>query len=172
MFNETWKDQYARLLRSHDRLKRMLGRRTESADIDYAELDALYHFSCDALNLRDWIKNDLPQHSQDASTRITSSKALSACADLANGSKHLVLTQRIYTPGGPAEVVQKGTVISPGSAWISATGAPPPPDYPTVGTTQTTFKIDAGGNGQFDALDLASQAVTDWEHWLRQRGLL
>ena len=63
-------------------------------------------------------------------------------------------------------------MISPPPAWFSTTGAPPPPDYPTEGTTQITFTIDAGANGTFDALDLAAQAVTDWEAWLTTRGLL
>jgi hypothetical protein len=55
---------------------------------------------------------------------------------------------------------------------MSITGAQPPPDYPTIGTTQTTFTIDAGPNGTFDALDLAQQAVDDWTAWLRSRRLL
>jgi hypothetical protein len=160
------------LLRSHRRLQHALARRSEPADSDYHELDALYHFCSDALNLRDWIKNDLPQHSRGVRRLIRSSKALSACADVSNGSKHLVLTQTPYTPGGPAEVAQQGTVISPAPAWLSITGAPLPPDYPTEGTTQTTFTIDAGAHGQYDALDLAAQAVRDWEAWLRTRGLL
>lgn len=178
MFNETWADQHARLLRSHNRLQRALGRRTEPADADYAELDALYHFCSDALNLRDWIKRDLPHHAASAKSLFrgpNASKALAACADIANGSKHLVLTGESYTTGtrsGHAEVVQQETRISPAPAWISLSGRPPPPDYPTVGTTQIRFKIDAGANGTFDALDLAAQAVNDWDAWLRARGLL
>jgi hypothetical protein len=176
MFNETWADQHARLLRSHNRLQRMLDWRTEPADPEYAELDALYHFCSDALNLRDWIVEDLPRrHGRSASKLIRRSKALAACADVANGSKHLRVTSTSYTTGtnaGHAEVVQQETRISPAPAWLSRTGAPPPPDYPTTGTTQFRLKVDAGANGTFDAVDLARQAVDDWEAWLRSRGLL
>jgi hypothetical protein len=174
VFNETWADQHARLLRAHNRLQDLLGRRTESAD-PLDALDSLYHFCSDALNLRDWIANDLPQHGASASRLLRSSKALAACRDIANGSKHLVLTGESYTTGttsGHAEVTQRGVVISPAPFWMSLTGAPPPPDYPTIGTTQTTFTIDAGANGSFDALDLAQQAVDDWTAWLRSRRLL
>ncbi len=101
------------------------------------------------------------------------SNALSACRDIANASKHFDLdTGRTYTPGGPAKVAQKGTVISPAQGWLSLTGGPPPADFPKVGTTQTTFKIYAGARGVYDALDLAAQAVREWEAWLRERGLL
>ena len=51
MFNETWADQHARLLRSHRRLQRALARRSEPDDADYDPLDALYHFCCDVLHL-------------------------------------------------------------------------------------------------------------------------
>jgi hypothetical protein len=32
--------------------------------------------------------------------------------------------------------------------------------------------IDTGTHGQYDALDLAAQAINDWDAWLRQRSLL
>jgi hypothetical protein len=173
LLNETWTDQHARLLRSHRRLQCALAKRSESADIDCDALDALYHFCCDALNLRDWIRTDLPQHTDGVLALILGSTALSACRNIANASKHFDLdTGRTYTPAGPANAAQKGTVISRAQGWLSLTGDPPPPDFAKVGTTQTTFKIYTGANGVYDALELADQAVKDWEAWLRERGLL
>ena len=102
--NGTWTDQHARLLRSHRRLQAVLANRSEPADVDYDALDALYHFCDDALNLRDWVKADLPRrHGRSAEKLIKHSKPLAACADIANGSKHLTLTQW-HTPQGPAQV--------------------------------------------------------------------
>lgn len=174
MLNENWQDQHARLSRSHRRLQDALAKRAEPEGINYEPLDVLYHFCCDAFHLRDWIRADLPQHENDLQTLFQSSTALSACADIANGSKHLKLTGTPHTPGGHAVVAQKGTVITPGPAHLYLLSGDTPPPEPTeeVGTTQTTFKIDAGQNGTFDALELASQAVNDWDNWLNARGLL
>src|SRR4029077_10974236 len=76
------------------------------------------HYCSDAWHLRDWIMNSatLSQTIRDDVKTLfdainhpaTASVALAACADIANGSKHLVLTRRIYTPGGPAEITSQG----------------------------------------------------------------
>lgn len=172
MMDETWVDQHARLLRSHRRVQKALGRRAEPDDPDYDALDALYHFCCDALNLRDWISNELSQHGPEVVELIRNSIALSACADIANGSKHFTLTGTPYTPGGHAVVVQKGTVIYPAPARIYPNPDGPTPQAMDVGTKRTTFTIDAGENGVYDALDIAAEAVNEWATWLGTHGLL
>src|SRR6478609_623880 len=106
MLNETWKDQHARLLRSQRRLQDALARQSErGGDLD--AIDALYHFCCDALHLRDWVKND-PQCQQDASALFQNPSVLSDCRDIANRSKHFELWSRPYTP---AEVGARSAVV-------------------------------------------------------------
>jgi hypothetical protein len=173
--NGTWTDQHARLLRSHRRLKDALANRPEPADVDYDALDALYHFCGDALNLRDWVKTDLPRrHGRAAYRLIKHSKPLSACADIANGSKHLMLRQW-YTRKGPAKVSARSVTIYARTARAYAgAGAPVPiaPEETEEGSVQISFEIDAGPKKQYDALDLAEQAVNAWNTWLSRRGLL
>lgn len=88
----------------------------------------------------------------------TASVALAACADIANGSKHLVLTRPPYTPGGPAEVTghTQGLKLP----------------FTLPGHFETNhWTIDVGGV-EHDALDLAAQAVADWDTWLTGHGSL
>lgn len=143
--------------------------------IDYNELvhrearagDIFYHFCCDAFHLRDWIANSsLPQNVRDDLPRLLNtngtgtSVALSACADIANGFKHLVLTKRSYITGtttGHAEVVDQ------------IQGAKLPFQLP-VNLGANHFTIDVGGV-QRDGLDLADDAIADWDAWLTNHGV-
>ena len=169
MLGENWQDQYQRLHRSYALLRRTADQNEHHGEI-HDELNArdiLYHFCSDALNLRDWIK-----HSPDADPAASSSVgqlfdparhpsvaslSLAACADIANGSKHLVLN-RSATPGGPAEVVGQSQ------------GARLPATLP-FHFAANHWDVDVGGV-QFDALDLATQAIADWDTWLTEHGLL
>jgi hypothetical protein len=131
--------------------------------------DILYHFCCDVWHLKDWItsvsspvrqsvKDDvwtLFDHNQHPQT---ASDALMACADIANGSKHLDLTRKFYTPGGPAQVTSQSQ------------GAKFPMRFP-FHFAANHWKIDLGGV-EHDALDLAMQAIADWDTWLTTHGLL
>ncbi|WP_280385764.1 hypothetical protein [Nocardia wallacei] len=168
MLNETWTDQYQRMLRSWKALQE-LGSPSDSPS-EPSGRDALYHFCQDAFHLRDWIIKDssLPgsgsaQRGQDLDTLFNSSSpALAACADLANGSKHLVRTRHSYISGerrtGHANLTGQGVTIQLPVATLEGTSG---------GSTQYHWIIE----GDWDALEMAAQAVTDWKSWLTAHGL-
>jgi hypothetical protein len=159
MLGEGWEDQYKRLQRQYGLLKRSSdsnGEYNDLLDEEGRARDILYHFCCDAFHLCDWIrKSSLPQNVRDDLALLLNtngtgtSVALSACADIANGSKHLKLTKRSYRTGatsGHAEVVDQ----------IQA--ARLPKRFP-VHFGANIFTIDVGGGVQRDALDLARDAT-------------
>ena len=169
MLGETWEDQYRRLQRSHDLLQRVCDQYIEREEIHEEALarDIVYHFCCDAFHLRDWIKasTSLSQSIRadvsklfDVQNNPTgASTALAACADIANASKHLQLTKRIYTPGGPAEVVKQEA------------GIKLPFTLPAYFTYH--FTIEEAGGVKRDALDVAADAIADWDAWLTGHGV-
>jgi hypothetical protein len=169
MLRETWEDQYRRLQRSYALLRRVADQNTRDEELQQSDnaRDVLYHFCCDALHLRDWVRaSGLSQAIRDdvwnlfsvAGQPATASLALAACADIANASKHLVLTKRPYTPGGHATVTDQ------------TQGARFPMTLP-VHFAAVHWKVDVGGV-EHDAVDLATQAVADWDAWLTGVGLL
>jgi hypothetical protein len=88
---ESWRDQYDRMLRSSWRFSHGF-----PTTVDYD--DAFYHFLQDAWHLKDWISND-PSLDQTLKSCVVAeaerSRPLRVVADLANGTKHLVLTRYI-----------------------------------------------------------------------------
>ena len=197
MLNETWKEQYDRMKRSIERLKQ-IGEPTPLPQDVIPARDVLYHFCCDAFHLRDWIAATVgtDPNSRKATARqldnelIKPSPELSACRDIANGFKHLILDSPSYVTGtnqGHSEVVSQGIHISPAPERIHITSvatfrlthpdgsidadpaAPPPPPAPapasTGGYRKDTFMIDIGSQ-QHDAQDVATKAVAAWDQWL------
>lgn len=168
VLGETWEDQYRRLQRSYALLQRVADQNNHDASIQNpdAARDILFHFCSDALNLRDWIQNSsLPQSVKDDVRHLfrsstnpqTVSTALAACADIANGSKHLVLTHPPYSAGGPAQVTGQSQ------------GARFPMTLP-FHFAANHWTIDVGGV-EHDALTLAGAAVADWDAWLTGHGV-
>jgi hypothetical protein len=168
VLGETWQDQYMRLQRQFALLKKAADSNTRYDELLHEQAharDILYHFCCDAFHLRDWIANsnlaqsiraDLPRLLNTHQTGT--SVALAACADIANGSKHLVLTRSPYSSGGPAEIVGQ------------TQGAKFPVQLPFhFGANH--FKIDLGGGVVRDGLGLARDAVADWDGWLTSHGV-
>jgi hypothetical protein len=169
MLGEQWPNQYKRMQRSYASLQRAAHPNDSYPEQEPdAARDILYHFCSDALNLRDWIvktanlsqatRDDVRHLFRSATKPQQVSVALAACADIANGSKHFVLTQTPYTPGGPAQATSQSR------------GARLPATLPAnLGANHWT--IDVGGVGH-DALDLARQAIADWDTWLAGHGML
>ncbi len=127
MLHETWRDQYDRLQRSFELFKQV-GEPTLMPQEVIPARDVLFHFCCDAFHLRDWIAADLSTDACRAKVTqqlnddvIFPSPELSACCDVANGSKHLTLTQPSYvtrTTQGHAEVVSHGITIGVAAAVV------------------------------------------------------
>ncbi|KAA0083274.1 hypothetical protein CIW52_12625 [Mycolicibacterium sp. P9-64] len=156
MLNETWEDQYRRMLRSYELVRTMTEPIRKPREVDHR--DVLYHFCCDAFHLRDWIQNsDLSEEiRQTVGTLFSweSSEALAACADIANGFKHLVLKSKPKSSGTHAEIVRRTTVIDK-----------------SAGHYVSTDIIKAGGK-ILHTRNLTDDAVRDWDWWLRERGIL
>jgi hypothetical protein len=189
MLNDKWKEQYERMQRSFALLQQIGEQNVDPQDVIPAR-DVLYHFCCDALHLRDWIASTLggtDQHVTEAlgkqitTEAIHPSPELSACCDIANGFKHLVLHHKSYvtrTNHGHAKVASHDIAIG-GIAFridIKLHGmlpGEPEPEPPVAqapvsdeGWVQYTFKIDINGQ-QYDARDVATKAVAAWDQWLQ-----
>ncbi len=170
MLSETWEDQYRRMHRQYDLLKRTADQNKfeEIHEMNRAR-DILYHFCCDAFHLKDWVINadNQTQAVIDAVMKFLPkgvsnppSLALAMCADVANGFKHGGLTHpKCYTPGGPAEVVEH------------TQGATFPMTFP-FHFSANHWKVRARASGvEHDALTVAKDAVDAWDTWLPSNGL-
>lgn len=117
-----WREQYDRMLRSHDLLREVAtGTRYEVVGADHAR-DALIHFYMDAYQLKDWIKNDPAVGVAPTVVEgfVNSAPALCLCADLANGTKHLRLTSA-RTNDLQTRISSQSVIVRPGTARARAT---------------------------------------------------
>jgi hypothetical protein len=138
-----YEEQWNRVLRWYERLKRISEGDETLRPSDSCE-DDMYAFFLNCYHLKDWIMNDPSrlQMKDRVEPFIGQSEALSICADLCNGIKHLSLrksrqgarfgprTQRIF-------VKSNTVVVRPGYIVISKTGT-------------------------YDASDLAWLCVSEW----------
>lgn len=121
----------------------------------------MYHFCQDALHLRDWLANDPTTGMTKQNGELlfnTTSPALGACRDVANGSKHLNLTGQSSISGertGHAEVTGQGVTIG----------------VPAMGSTGGWIQYHWTVEGDWNAMDLATEAAADWDKWLDSQGL-
>jgi hypothetical protein len=125
-----------------------------------AQLDDLFSFFQNCWHLKDWIKNDdtLPQATRDAIVKdAQATDSLLFCADLANGSKHLVLQND-----------RKGARIL---SFRVSTGDPKTGETFSEGHL---FEIasEHGTPQPYGIVNFARKAVEDWEDLLKKHGLL
>jgi hypothetical protein len=175
-----WREQYERMLRSYDRLVAH-GRGDVWASSDEAR-DDLVRFFQDAFHLRDWIKNDrrpsVPQAARDdVGDAVDRTTPLQICADIANGSKHLVLDPKRPTKTRDVNTAITGQSVTVRPATVTATvtigaetSAPPPRDAEARPAIHS-WRIESGGVS-YDAIDLAGKVVAEWQTWLRGQGML
>lgn len=152
VLGQGWEDQWKRVQRRLDSVRAIYSGRaagTESAIDDVQSFFECIH------HLKDWLGNDSASGvtKADGDALINSSATLEVCADLANGAKHLMLTSS--RTGDP------GTSIARNDVTVFA----------GTGTAAHKFYV-ASGSQELDVLDLAGQAVSEWETFLRARGLL
>ena len=85
-------EQWERVIRWHERLKETSSLDAQSIPTDRFQ-DDIFAFFLNCYHLKDWIKHDpSAAHMKDqVEAYINSSEALSLCADLCNGLKHLTL---------------------------------------------------------------------------------
>jgi len=100
---DSWQEQF-------ERVKRYLQRRQDRGRQRTSYEDDLWSFFRNCRHLKDWIKNDdtLPKDTREAIVdEVHQSGILMICRDLANRSKHLVLT----APGTGANLFAEAEVV-------------------------------------------------------------
>jgi hypothetical protein len=151
----SWREQY-------DRMTRWWSRLHEPGPIDERRRDDYYTFFVTCFHLKDWLKNDpsVPKPTRDQVENFVDRRpSLRACADIANGVKHLVRTKEKVVRFDP----DTRLVINPPAFQEGAfqRGA-----FQTGG-----IAIDALGQ-KWDAETVAGRCVLQWVNFLKQEGLL
>ncbi|MGS2643955.1 hypothetical protein [Streptosporangium sp. LJ11] len=181
-FSEGWRDQYQRMLRSHQRLLEAVG----PGFMGSAEArDRLYHFFQDAYHLKDWIKNDgsdptvlttsIRSTVESIFGKLAGTPLLQLAADLCNGVEHLTLTT--------AKTGDETTAFTRQDAYVTLetieikvyAGGAPTRSEPKPARSGSTgeHRWFVTSNGQtYDAVDLANEVVAEWEKWLTAQKLL
>jgi hypothetical protein len=119
--------------------------------------DEVYAFFLNCYHLKDWLKRDPSTAASvgDIESYISRSSNLSLCADLANASKHLELTSA--RTDADTAVGRRHYSLGLGNA--------------TPTTLSVRYEVTAGPN-TYDAFELATRCITEWETYLTERGLL
>lgn len=117
-------------------------------DVTLSFFEAVHH-------LKDWLGNDSSSviSKVDGDSLIGRSPMLQLCADLANGSKHLVLTS--------TRTGDKSTAITRNDVNILM----------GTGAAAHRFYVQSAGT-EYDVLQIAEAAVDDWTKFLTVKGLL
>lgn len=172
MLSEAWPDQYHRMQRSFARLHRMGGSPSSSTPDANDARDSVYHFCQDALHLMDWIRNEPATGHlwEDLKALFKGSVELAACADIANGSKHLKLNRPAWSSSGTyAEVTGQGVTVHMATGRATYADGVLAHHEVEGGWAHLTWTVTANGL-EYDVQDLAIEAVAAWDTWLRARG--
>jgi hypothetical protein len=154
-----WREQYDRMRRWYWRL--WMGVEHIVGGSDEAAIDAFYPFAQTCYHLVDWLENDRSQRIRrsQAEAHVSASPALAFCADICNGSKHAVLTQK------RVRVKSKKTI----------TGSYSYEDESGQMREQQVEAIEVfiEWNGEETAVDaFALKCVDEWGRLLQAQGLL
>ncbi len=151
MLGQGWQFQWTRIQNRLNDVRAVYAGRAGGTD---AALDATLSFFEAVHHLKDWLRNDKSSGitKDDVEALIKRSPMLKLSADLANGSKHLVLTT--------ARTGDKSTAITRNDANV------------IIGTgVAHRFYVQSAG-AEYDVLQIAESAVGDWEKYLTGEGLL
>ncbi|MDW8804373.1 hypothetical protein P1P68_06090 [Streptomyces scabiei] len=121
-------------------------------------VDVVLSFFQAVHHLKDWIGNDSATTltREDGDVLIGEHQALQICADVANGSKHAVLTERFSPRTNDADTGVVGNDV-----WVQV----------GTGLSAHRFRIRSADK-EHDVLDLAEKAVAVWNNFLAGKGLL
>jgi hypothetical protein len=153
----SWRDQWDRVQRWYERLRSTAeGRPHDMESLNYE--DEMYAFFESCFHLKDWLKNDPAgplSRPQDVEDFVSGSEPLRWCADIANGSKHLVAskTSRVDPKTGLGRRLYSIRLGNVTSTIISAR-------YFIVGAGQSR-----------DAMKLADACLAAWRQFLRNKKL-
>ncbi|OUC76534.1 hypothetical protein, partial [Streptomyces swartbergensis] len=152
MIGHGWQSQWKRVGRRLEEVRTVYTGAPGGTD---AALDRVLSFFETIHHLKDWLRND-PKcgvTEDDVHEVIDKSPALQLCADIANGSKHFKLTS--------SQTGDFGTTIARNDVSV----------FPGTGTSAHRFYIESGGK-DYDAREIAEQAVRVWEAYLAGRNML
>jgi hypothetical protein len=152
MLGHGWQMQWARVQHRLNDVRDVYIGRPGGTD---AAVDSVQSFFEAVHQLKDWLGNDTSSRvtKADGDALINASPVLQLCADLANGSKHLVLTSS--RTGDLSTTIARNDV-----AVLVATG-----------TSAHRFYVASAGK-EYDVLQLAEDAVAEWTTFLSSRGLI
>jgi hypothetical protein len=152
MLGQGWQSQWARVHRRLDDVHAVYIRRPGGTD---AAIDTVQSFFEAVHHLKDWLGNDPSSGITKAAgdKLISGSPVLQLCADLANGSKHLKLTS--------SRTGDLSTTIARNDVAVFA----------GTGTSAHRFYVESAGT-EYDVLQLADDAVAEWNKFLSGEGLL
>lgn len=152
MLGHGWKMQWDRVLRRLDDVRAVYAGREGGTD---SAIDTVQSFFEAVHHLKDWLGNDASSgvKKADGDSLINGSRNLQLSADLANGSKHLVLTG--------SRTGDRSTTIGRNDVNVLL----------GMGTSSHRFYVQSAG-AEYDVLQIAEAAVNDWRNFLVARGLL
>lgn len=149
----TWSEQYERMIRWHKRIQ-------ATRPSDHGLVDDCYAFFICAFHLRDWLQADttVPRETRNkVKDYVNGNPSLRRCADLANGAKHMIVTETPRFPNKPSRVETKRAfqrnLVQP-NAFVS-------------GALVVMF-----GSDTLSARTLAHDVIDAWDTFLDQHGLL
>jgi|SRR5579863_810587 len=175
-------EKYQSVLRAHGRLISLASDLGKTAIIgDQAARDAATAFFMECYHLKDWLKKDSRITPAKAiEDWISNSPALSRAADLCNSFKHAGL-DRPPRSGAQLDQVNMAysldiSITEPGN--VTFTRQPSPGDTLTLSRSRITGRPIATakiiltiGGVKYDAPELASRCVNDWDVFLASYGI-
>jgi hypothetical protein len=150
VLGQGWQSHWARVHRRLGDVRAVYAGRQGGTD---DAVDTVLSFFEAVHHLKDWLGNDQLRGvtKADGDSLIDRSKVLRLCADLANGSKHLVLTG--------SRTGDKSTTIARNDVNIFA----------GTGTVAHRFYVQSAGR-EYDVLEIAEAAVAEWAKFLAGQG--
>ena len=148
-----YKEQYERVLRWYQRFKNYNKGILHDKDSNYY-LDEIYAFFINCYHLKDWVKNDNTNTIDVGDIESFINNSRNICADLCNGLKHLELTR--FRVDRDTKFGKKNYQVG-------------------LGTQPTTIAVKIeiiADNNNYDAFDLASDCIKDWEKYLKLKNLI
>jgi len=161
-----YQEQYDRMKRLMFKIDPPSGFHGEQKEYE----DNLWYFFQSAWHLKDWIKVDRTIQTFDIEKIVNSVRSLRLCADVANRTKHLEISniREDARPAGNDVTIHIGVTlvtkqeIDSGKIPIRKSG----------GNTYKYYINDRSGN-KYPAIELAKQIIKDWddiiENYVRQQ---
>ncbi|WP_405717273.1 hypothetical protein OG607_00500 [Streptomyces sp. NBC_01537] len=152
MLGQGWESQWARVGRRLEDVRAVYQGAPGGTDV---AVDRVLSFFETVHHLKDWLGNDPASQvtKPHGDKLINDHLVLQLSADLANGSKHLKLTST--RTGDTSTTIARNDVTV----------------FVGTGNSAHRFYVASGGK-EYDALQIAEDAVNEWRRFLSGRGLI